>query len=58
MSNFIEKREVVFMEKDVVLEEVKKGVGEKYKEVIDTYSDLFYYTYRKGIVDCFKYYNK
>lgn len=49
-------------EKDVVLNEVieklKKGKKWYHKIIIDIFKDLFYYVYREGMNDCFKYYNK
>ena len=50
------------VEKDVVLDEIKKEVNKNgrwyHKVVIDIFGDLIYYVYRKGMVNCFKYYNK
>ena len=44
--------------KDVVLNEVKKELNWKERIIVKIFSNLFYYAYRKGMVDCFKYYNK
>ena len=44
--------------RDVVLNEVKKELNWRSKIVIDIFGDLFYYFYRRGMVDGFKYYNK
>ena len=44
--------------KDVVLNEVKKELNWRERIVVKIFGNLFYYAYRKGMVDCFKYYNK
>ena len=44
--------------KDVVLNEVKKELNWKERIIIKIFGNLFYYVYRKGMIDCFKYYNK
>jgi len=41
-----------------IIERLKKGQKWYYKLIIDIFKDLFYYVYRKGINECFKYYNK
>lgn len=47
----------IFEEKNRVLDEVTKGLSLKEKMVIAIFKDLFYYVYRKGMIDCFNYYN-
>ena len=44
--------------KDVVLSEIKKGLSWKERIILALFGDLFYSIYRKGMTDCFKYYNK
>lgn len=44
--------------KDVVLNEVIKELNWRERIVVKIFNKLFYYAYRKGMVDCFKYYNK
>lgn len=44
--------------KNEVLNEVKKGLNWKEKIIVDIFNNLFYYFYRRGMIDCFKYYNK
>lgn len=44
--------------KDVVLNEVMKELNWGERIIVKIFSRLFYYTYRKGMTDCFKYYNK
>lgn len=44
--------------KDVVLNEIKKGLNWKERIILALFENLFYYTYRKGMADCYKYYNK
>ncbi len=44
--------------KNVVLDEVKKDLNWKERIIINIFEDLFYYAYRKGMIDCFNYYNK
>ncbi len=43
--------------KDVVLNEVIKELNWKDRCIIKIFSKLFYYVYKKGMIDCFKYYN-
>lgn len=43
--------------KDVVLNEVMKELELKEKIIVAIFKKLFYYVYRKGMVDCFNYYN-
>ena len=59
----IKNRRCITMKKeDVVLNEVikrlKKSKRWYNKIIIDIFKDLFYYVYREGMNDCFKYYNK
>lgn len=44
--------------RDVILNELKKELNLKERIIIDIFGKLFYYVYRKGMVDGFKYYNK
>lgn len=44
--------------KDVVLNEFKKELTLKERIIVKIFGNLFYYAYRKGMLDCFKYYNK
>lgn len=44
--------------KDVVLNEVIKELNWRERIIVKIFGNLFYRTYRKGMVDCFKYYNK
>ena len=44
--------------KDVVLNEFKKELTLKERIRVKIFGNLFYYAYRKGMLDCFKYYNK
>ena len=44
--------------KDIILNEVKKELNWRERIIIKIFSNLFYYVYRKGMIDCFKYYNK
>lgn len=48
------------VEKDIVMGELKKGLKLKWKErcLLNSFSKLFIKIYRKGMIDCFKYYNK
>ena len=57
MSNFYTKEGLYFM-KDVVLNEVKKELSFRERIIVKIFGNLFYYAYRKGMIDCFKYYNK
>ena len=43
--------------KDVVLKEVISELNWKERIIIAIFKDLFCYVYRKGMVDCFNYYN-
>ncbi len=49
-------------EKNVVLDEVKDEINKEgkwyHKVIVNIFGDLIYYAYRKGMADCFKYYNK
>lgn len=45
------------MEKEV-LKKIKKNKKWYNKIVISIFGSLFYNTYREGMVECFKYYNK
>lgn len=49
MSNFIEKREVIFMEKDVVVEEVKKGLNWKERIIVFVFKKFCVKLYKNGI---------
>ncbi len=44
--------------KDVVLKEIKKELNWKERIILALFGDLFYSIYRKGMTDCYKYYNK
>lgn len=44
--------------KDVVLNEIKKELSWKERIILALFGDLFYSIYRKGMTDCYKYYNK
>lgn len=44
--------------RDVVLEEIKKELNWKEKVVVSVFKKVFIKMYRKGMVDCFNYYNK
>lgn len=44
--------------KDVALDEVMKELNFIERIIIKIFGNLFYYAYRKGMIDCFKYYNK
>ena len=44
--------------KYVVLDEVMKELSWKERIVVKIFGNLFYYAYRKGMIDCFKYCNK
>lgn len=44
--------------KKVVINNLKRGAKFHYKIIIDVFGDMFYYSYRQGMSDCFKYYNK
>lgn len=44
--------------RDVVLDEVMKELNFIERIIIKIFGNLFYYAYRKGMIDCFKYYNK
>ena len=57
MSNFYTKEGLYFM-KDVVLNEMKKELSFRERIIVKIFGNLFYYAYRKGMIDCFKYYNK
>lgn len=46
------------VEKDEVLEEIKKGLSWKERIILALFKDLFYYVYRKGMVDYFNHSNK
>lgn len=52
------KRKGVDEMKDVVLDEVMKELNFIERIIIKIFGNLFYYAYRKGMIDCFKYYNK
>lgn len=44
--------------KDVVLDEVKKELNWKEKIIIHIFRKTFSRVYRKGMVDCFNYFNR
>ena len=44
--------------RDGVLDEVKKELNWKEKIVVGVFKNIFTKVYRKGMVDCFNYYNK
>lgn len=44
--------------KDVVLKEIMKELNWKEKIIVRIFNKLMYFIYRKGMMDCFKYYNK
>ena len=46
------------VERDVVLNRVMKELGLKEKIIVAIFKKIFYYVYRKGVADCFNYYNK
>lgn len=46
------------VERDVVLNVVMKELGLKEKIIVAIFKKIFYYVYRKGVADCFNYYNK
>ena len=46
------------MKKDVVLNEVFKGLNFKERIIVKIFQNVFIKLYRKGMIDCFNYYNK
>ena len=46
------------MKRDVVLNEIANELNWKEKIIIRIFPKIFVKVYRKGMVDCFNYYNK
>ncbi len=44
--------------KNVILNGIKKKAKWYQRIFFFIFKDLLYYAYRKGMIDCFKYYNK
>lgn len=44
--------------KDVVLEEVKKELNWRERIIVKVFSNLFYYIYRRGMIDGFNFQNR
>lgn len=44
--------------KDIILNELEKELNFEEIDIIEKYSNIFIKIYRKGMIDCFNYYNK
>lgn len=51
-------KEGFYFMKNVVLKEICKDLKWRERITIRIFGKLFYYVYKKGMTDCFKYYNK
>lgn len=56
--NFYERGGLYMKEKRIILKEIKKNMNWKFKLFVNTFPNMAITLYRKGMLDCFKYYNK
>lgn len=43
---------------DKIIEEIEKDLNRKEQVIVKIFKKLFIKVYRKGMIDCFNYYNK